>query len=41
MRIIISEMKNILDRDNGRLGTEEERVTELKTHRNNAKWNTG
>lgn len=32
MRIIISEMKNIFDGDNGKLGTEEERIRELKTN---------
>ena len=35
MRIIMSEMKNILDGDNGRLGTEKERISELKTNQQN------
>lgn len=31
MRIIISEMKNVFDGDNGKLGTEKESIRELKT----------
>lgn len=37
MRIKIPEMKNILDGDNGSLGTEEGRISELKADRNEAK----